>query len=145
LVCNEIFAVEKSIVFLIFCEFVYAINQVYNGLMRCHEGPIMALVMEEFIKWCGLFNVTSAIDGTHISIARPQGAHATYYYYHKIGGYTIIAQVVIDYNKRYIDVFVGLPCLVNDSRIFCECGLYKKAQHMGLFDITKGSQHGFPL
>jgi len=111
--------------------------------MRCHEGPIMILVMEEFIKWCGLPSVMGAIDGTHISIARPQGAHATYYYYHKIGGYSIVAQVVVDYNKRSIHVFVGLPCLVNDSRVFCKCSLYRKAQHIGLFDIIKGSQHDF--
>jgi len=89
----------KSIISLIFCEFVYAINQVYNGLMRCHEGPIMALVMKEFIKWCGLPNVMGAIDGTHISIARPQRAHATYYYYHKVGGYSIVAQVMVNCNK----------------------------------------------
>ncbi len=111
--------------------------------MRCHEGPVMIVVMEEFIKWCGLLSVMSAIDGTHISIARPQEVHATYCYYHKTSGYSIVAQVGVDCNKKSIDVFVGLPCLVNDSRVFCKCGLYKKAQHMGLFDIVKGSQHGF--
>jgi hypothetical protein len=74
--------------------------------------------MEEFIKWCGLPSVMSAIDGTHISITRPQEAHATYYYHHKIGGYSIVAQVGVDCNKRSIDVLVGLPCLNNDSRVF---------------------------
>jgi hypothetical protein len=74
----------------------------------------MTLVMEEFINRCVLLSVMSAIDGTHISIARPQEAHATYYYYHKTSGYSIVAQPRVDCNKRSIDVFVGFPCLVND-------------------------------
>jgi hypothetical protein len=38
----------KSIVSLILHEFVYAINQVYSGLMKWPKGPTMTLVMEEF-------------------------------------------------------------------------------------------------
>ncbi len=48
LVSIELFAMGKSIVSLIFHEFVYAINQVYSGLMKWLEGPTMTLVMEFF-------------------------------------------------------------------------------------------------
>ncbi len=48
MVCNELFAMGKSIVSLILHEFVYAINQIYSGLMKWLEGPTMTLVMEEF-------------------------------------------------------------------------------------------------
>jgi hypothetical protein len=46
LVCNELFAMGKSIVSLILREFLYAINQIFSGLMKWPKGPTMTLIME---------------------------------------------------------------------------------------------------
>jgi hypothetical protein len=69
----------------------------------------MLVLMEEFMKLCGLSSVQGAINDTHLFILKPQRAFVEDYYYHKIGGYNIMAQCVVDYNKKIIDVFVGLP------------------------------------
>ncbi len=63
--------------------------------------------MEKFMKLCGLPSVQGAIDGNHLSILKPQRAFVENYYYHQIGGYNIMAQCVVHYNKKFIDVFVG--------------------------------------
>ncbi len=66
----------------------------------------MLVLMEEFMKLCAL---PSVIIGTHFSILKPQRAFVEDYYYHKTHGYNLMAQCVVDYNKKFIDVFVGLP------------------------------------
>jgi hypothetical protein len=38
---------------------------------------------------------------------------------------------------------VGLPSSVNDSRVLCRFGLYKKVQYNELFEIDKISQNEF--
>jgi hypothetical protein len=43
-----------------------------------------------------MLNVTSAIDDIHIVISKPFGAFVEDYYYHKIGGYSIVAQAMND-------------------------------------------------
>jgi len=45
--------------------------------------------------------------------------------------------------KKFIDVFVGLPCTINELKVLHQFGLYKKVQYNGLFEIEKVSQNGF--
>jgi len=77
---------------------------------------------------CGIPSVQGAMNGTHISIVKPQGAFVEDCYYHKIG-VNIMAQFVIDCNK----IFVGHVDNVNDLRVLCKCILYKNVQDHGLF------------
>ncbi len=73
--------------------------------------------MEDFKQFCGLPIIHEAIDNTHILIFKPLTPYLAYYFYHKMKGYSIVAQVVVDYKKGFLDVFVGLLKNVNDSRI----------------------------
>ncbi len=130
LVCNELFAMGKYIVSFILHEFVYAINQVYVGLMKWPEEPTMTLVMEDFFKWCGLPSVIGVVDGAHISIPRPQRVHAVDYY-HKTSRYSIVAQAVVDCNKRFIYVYVGFFGSVNGFRVLCKFGVHRKGTTYG--------------
>jgi hypothetical protein len=61
--------------------------------------------------------VQGAIDGTHISIVKPS-TYPEDYYYHKVGGYNVIAQAIVDCKKKIIDVYVSLLGSVNDLK-FC--------------------------
>jgi hypothetical protein len=45
-------------------------------------------------------NVVGAIDGTHIAIIKPSDVFAKDYYYHKIGSYSIVAQAMVDNQKK---------------------------------------------
>jgi hypothetical protein len=79
----------------VFHEFVYAFNVIYKNLISWPQGVEMLVFMEEFMKLCQLPNVQGAIDGTHLSIPKPQRAFVENYYYHKIGGYNIMAQLLM--------------------------------------------------
>ncbi len=67
----------------------------------------MQVVMLDFKNWCGMPNVIGVIHGIHICIAKPTSNFSKHYYYHKTKGYNIMAHVVVDNQKRFMDVFVG--------------------------------------
>jgi hypothetical protein len=50
--------------------------------------------------------VQGAIDGTHIYIFKPS-TYPKDYYYHKCGGYNVVAQAIVDCKKKFIEVFVS--------------------------------------
>jgi hypothetical protein len=84
-----------------------------------------------------------AIDGTHISIAKPF-SYLENYYYHKFSGYIVVAQTLLDCKKRSIDFFVGHFGSVNDSRVLHRFTLYRNVQYHGLFEFNyANSQHCF--
>jgi hypothetical protein len=55
-----------------------------------------------------------AIDGTHINISKPRHGAEDYYYF-KFGGYTLNCQAVVDSNKRFLDLYIGMPGSTNDT------------------------------
>ncbi len=99
----ELFVVGKSTIYLILCEVVYAINKVFKSLISWPNGNEMQIIMAYFKTWCGLAFVQGAIDGTHISIAKPLGPFAKDYYLHKTSEYNMVAQVVVDCKTRFTD------------------------------------------
>lgn len=51
----------------------------------------------------------------------------------------MVAQAIVDCNKKFTDMFVGmLGSSVNDSCILRLFGLYRKATLEGLFDVNMG-------
>jgi hypothetical protein len=58
--------------------------------------------------------IMGAIDDIHIAITKPSNAFVKDYYYHKTKGYNIVAQAVVDRQKRFTNVYVGLLGSVND-------------------------------
>jgi hypothetical protein len=71
--------------------------------------------MENFKQWCGLFNMQGVTFGTHVLIFKPSMPYLENYHYHKSKGYSMVAQAMVDSNKKCIDIFIGLPRNVNDS------------------------------
>jgi hypothetical protein len=47
------------------------------------------------------------------------------YYYFKSRGYYILAQVVVDYKKRFTNICIGMLGSVNDSCVLHRFSLYK--------------------
>ncbi len=52
--------------------------------------------MTKFKNCYGMPSVVGVIDGTHIAITKPFDVFAKDYYYHKIRGYSIVAQAMVD-------------------------------------------------
>jgi hypothetical protein len=79
-------------------------------------GERLQQTQRNFQELCGLPAVVGAIDGTHISIAKLRfGAEG--YYYFKSGGYTLNCQAVVDSNKRFLDLYLGMPGSTNDAKV----------------------------
>jgi hypothetical protein len=78
-------------------------------------------------------------------ISKPSTSFPDDYYYFKFKGYSILAQAVVDYKKRFTNICIGMPGNVNDSCVLHRFALYKQVQLHGLFDITRGScEDGIP-
>lgn len=77
----------------------------------------------------------------HVSISKPRHVRVDYYYF-KSGGYTLNCQAVVDSDKRFIDLFIGMPGSTNDARMLRRSSLYNMAMHGTLLD-PRQSVHGF--
>ena len=74
-----------------------------------------------------------AIDGTHINILKPRHGVEGYYYF-KFGSYTLNCQAVVDSNKRFLDLYIGMLGSTNDTRVLRHSSFYQLATSQNLFD-----------
>ena len=83
-------------------------------------------ITEKFEQMKGIPNVVGAIDGTHVKIRAPNEHPQDYFNRKKY--YSIVIQVVVDSNKKFIDVCCGEPGSLHDSRILRRSNLYRKCE-----------------
>ncbi|CAH2014663.1 unnamed protein product [Acanthoscelides obtectus] len=89
-------------------------------------------IIENHFNMNGFPNVIRAIDGTHIKIDKPQNDPDSYI--NRKGYYSVQMQAVCDHTYKILDVFIGYPGSVHDSRVYrnsplkntlqAECGGY---------------------
>ncbi|XP_071054143.1 putative nuclease HARBI1 [Onthophagus taurus] len=95
---------------------------------------------EKLFKENGFFGAIGCIDGTHIKIDKQSDDPDSYLNRKKY--YSIQAQVVCDSTKRIIDVFIGYPGSVHDSRVFTTSPLYNNlAEKCGDYYILGDSAY----
>jgi hypothetical protein len=94
LVCNELFAIGKSTFSLVLHGFVEAVNITFRKSISWPTRTKLNVVMENFKQWHGLLSVHGGINGTHILIYKPKTLLPEDYYYHKIGYYFIVVQLL---------------------------------------------------
>lgn len=68
--------------------------------------------------------VLGAIDGSHIEIPKPKQNQEAYC--NRKGYHSLLLQGIVDYKKKFIDVFCGEPGSMNDARLLRKSGIYKK-------------------
>ncbi|XP_022541012.2 putative nuclease HARBI1 [Astyanax mexicanus] len=68
-------------------------------------------------------NVVGAIDGSHIRIKPPQHHQIDYLNYK--GFYSLNMQAICDSNGRFLDIFIGYPGSVHDTRVMKNSSFYK--------------------
>ncbi|XP_056451870.1 putative nuclease HARBI1 [Gadus chalcogrammus] len=67
-------------------------------------------------------NVVGAIDGSHIRIKPPQHQRLDYLNYK--GFYSVNMQAICDSNGRFLDIYVGYPGSVHDTRVMKNSTFY---------------------
>jgi hypothetical protein len=140
-VCSEMFAIGKSTCSAILRETVHAINECLRHEIKWPIGERLQEVQRDFQELCGLPAVAGAIDGTHINISKPRYGAEDYFYF-KSGGYTLNCQAVVDSNKRFLDLYLGMPGSTNDARVLRRSSLYHLATSQNLFD-ARDTVEGF--
>jgi hypothetical protein len=128
LTCSELFAIDCSTIGRAIQEVVNSINIVFRSQISWPEGDELLQVMSDFKNWCHMPGVVGAIDCTHVHIVKLRILYPKDYYYHKTGGYSIIAHAVVDSRKRFIDLYVGMPGSTNDARTLRRSALYANVQ-----------------
>ena len=118
---------------LLLRDVVQAINTTLRSEISWPTGNKLVETEGGFYDLCGLPGVVGAIDGTHVSISKPRYGSADYFYF-KSGGYTLNCQAVVDSNKRFLDLFLGMPGSTNDARVLHRSSLYNKGMHGMLWD-----------
>jgi hypothetical protein len=117
------FVVGKNIVSMILRKVMNGINEALRHEISWPVGDMLCETQEEFWRLCGLPAVLGAIDGTHISISKPKYGRADYFYF-KMGGYMLNCQAVVDSQKQFLDLYLGMPGSTNDARVLRRSSLY---------------------
>ena len=133
LLCSEFFAIGVSTCSGIIRDVVKAINDELRHEISWPTGNRLQLNMAQFRKFSGLPRIVGAIDGTHFHIRKPNHSPEDYFYF-KSGGYTMACQAVVDRDRKFIDISVGMPGSTNDARQLRRSMLYQKATTTNLFN-----------
>lgn len=133
LLCSEFFAIGVSTASGIIRDVVKAINDTLRHEISWPTGNRLHLNMAQFREFSGLPGIVGAIDGTHFHIRKPNHSPEDYFYF-KSGGYTMACQAVVDRDRKFIDISVGMPGSTNDARQLRRSMLYQKATTTNLFN-----------
>jgi hypothetical protein len=96
--------------------------------------------MRGFKKFCNLPFIYSAINVTQIHIQKPQGGFVGDYFSFKSKDYNMELQAMVDCQKKFHDVFVGLYGSMQNVHILHLLKLYKKAMNGDIFHLNKGEE-----
>ena len=74
----------------------------------------------------GVLQCISAIDGSHIPIIAPSENPLDYY--NRKGYHSVILEALVDCEYRFLDVYVGWPGSVHDTRVLANSTLYRNCE-----------------
>ncbi len=66
---------------------------------------------------CELPTIHGLIDVTQIHMFKPKGQHVVEYFSYKSKVYNMQFQVVINYQKKFRNVFIGMRGSMNDAHV----------------------------
>jgi len=120
---GALFGVGKSTVCDIVHEACRIMRQVLTKtFVKFPRNQTAFDVVNGFAK-LGFPQTIGAIDGTHIPIIAPSENSSDFY--NRKGYYSIIMQAVVDHSYKFIDINVGWPGKVHDSRVFRHSSLFE--------------------
>ncbi len=131
--CFELFAISKSTMHLVLQEFIFSIKMVLKKQIWWLEGKDLVEVMRGFRIFSNLAFIYSAIDVIQIHIQKPWGGFVGDYFSFKSKAYSLELQAMVDCQKKFHDVFVGLFGSINNANILHLSNLYKKAMNGNMF------------
>jgi hypothetical protein len=142
-VCNEMFVVGMSTCSAILRNTICTINDCLWHEIKWSTRKKLQHIQHNFQQLCGLPANVGAVDGKHIHISKPRFGAEDYYYF-KYGGCILNFQLVVGSNKRFLDLYIGMPCSTNDARFLQRSSFCHLPMFENLFDAHHGID-GFSL
>ena len=136
---SHLFGIGRSTV----CEIVHNTCQVIVDELLTHyinfpSGRRLDSIVSGFNHQWGVPQCAGAIDGTHFPVCAPLLNHTDYY--NRKGNYSVNMQAVVDNQYRFLDIYVGWPGSVHDTRVFAHSSLYIKAGTLDSITCIDGSE-----
>lgn len=116
----------KSSLSVTFFRVVEVLNDISSVVIAWPPESQLSYIQERFKSFAGLNNVIGAIDGTFVPIKAPNVDPEVYVT--RKCNYAEILQAVCDCDLKFIDVFMGYPGSVSDTRVFRNSDLYKRVE-----------------
>lgn len=107
----------------------------FKNQVRWHEGEEMVEVMASFKGFYSFPSIHNVIDMTQIHIQKPKGTSIGDFFFFKSKSYNMQLQVV-DNQKKFIDIFVGMPDSMNDGHILKISSLYQRIVYGNMFQLN---------
>lgn len=112
----------------------------FKNQVRWHEGEEMVEVMASFKGFYSFPSIHNVIDMTQIHIQKPKGTSIGDFFFFKSKSYNMQLQVV-DNQKKFIDIFVGMPDSMNDGHILKISSLYQRIMYGNMFQLNWGEEN----
>lgn len=124
--CSKLFVIGTSALSIVIHNICRAINVIHRHEITWPTVTRLVQIQHDFKRLCGLLAVVGSIDKTHISIAKPRVGPEVYFYF-KIQCYSIYCQVIVNNRRRFLDLFLTMPGLTNDTCVLHIPSLYHLA------------------
>jgi hypothetical protein len=123
---GERFDMGKASLAASFVRVVNALNAKAQQIIKWPSHAEVRRIERMFYRMANVPNVIGCIDGTYVPIKAPK-ENAESYVTRKCN-FAITLQAVCDSTLKYVDIFVGYPGSVSDTRIFRNSDLYVNVQ-----------------
>ena len=133
---SALFGLGRSTICTIVVETCHAIaTHLLSQYVQIPKGEKLKEIVQGFETFWGFPQAAGAIDGSHIPIIRPDESASDYY--NRKGYYSVIMQAMVDHRGLFMDVYIGWPGKVHDTRDFVNSSLYHKGMNSTLFPDWK--------
>lgn len=124
---SHLFGVGMSTVCIVVHEVCKVIvDSLLSKYIRIPHGNDAMEVVRGFEERWGFPQCFGAVDGTHIPILPPCNTPTDYY--NRKGFHSIVVQALVDYQYRFMNVYVGWPGSVHDARILSNSEVFQKGE-----------------
>lgn len=123
--CADRFNVSESTAHGIITLVVQHLVDIRSTVIKWHDDESARRNEHEFFKKQNLHGVLGTIDCSHILINKPNQNQEVYC--NRKGTHSILLQGIVDYKKRFLDVFCGEAGSLHDARVLRRSVFYQKA------------------
>ena len=143
-VTSKYFGVGKSTVSNIVRETSWVITKIVGPRFIKLPSTVKEVetLCNAFEEKHGFPQVWGAIDGTHIYIRRPSENPIDYL--NRKQRFSLNVQVIVDYQKKFLDVSIEYPGSVHDSRVFTGSAVFSKLKNGEIPACEREIVPGYP-